>query len=130
MSLTQRAVLGPPAVFSEEDFRDEEQPGSTITLTAPYAVTFGEGLLVGSIFGVAAGTAAPDGSQRPTRPANLDQPAVPARALWQAQKVLSENPAGSVLREPKTIARSTLALVSGCSRSFERSFEKYGDLAD
>ncbi len=34
------------------------QPGNTITLTAPYAVVSGEGLLVGSIFGVAAGTAA------------------------------------------------------------------------
>ena len=34
------------------------QPGKTITLTAPYAVTSGDGLLVGSIFGVAAATAA------------------------------------------------------------------------
>ncbi|WP_136646681.1 DUF2190 family protein [Tabrizicola sp. YIM 78059] len=34
------------------------QPGNTLTLTAPYAVASGEGLLVGSIFGVASGTAA------------------------------------------------------------------------
>ncbi len=34
------------------------QPGNTITLTAPYSVTSGDGLLVGSIFGVAAGDAA------------------------------------------------------------------------
>ena len=34
------------------------QPGNTITLTAPYAVTSGDGLLVGSIFGIAAGDAA------------------------------------------------------------------------
>lgn len=34
------------------------QPGGTLTLTAPYAVTSGNGLLVGSIFGVAAGDAA------------------------------------------------------------------------
>ena len=34
------------------------QPGSTITLTAPYAVASGDGLLVGAIFGVAAGDAA------------------------------------------------------------------------
>ncbi|SNT09792.1 DUF2190 family protein [Antarctobacter heliothermus] len=34
------------------------QPGGTITLTAPYAVASGDGLLVGSIFGVAAGDAA------------------------------------------------------------------------
>jgi len=34
------------------------QPGNTITLTAPYAVASGDGLLFGSIVGVAAGTAA------------------------------------------------------------------------
>ncbi|MCE6949760.1 DUF2190 family protein [Cereibacter sphaeroides] len=34
------------------------QPGNTITLTAPYAVASGDGMLVGSIFGVAAGSAA------------------------------------------------------------------------
>jgi predicted RecA/RadA family phage recombinase len=34
------------------------QPGNTITLTAPYAVASGDGTLVGSIFGVAAGDAA------------------------------------------------------------------------
>ena len=34
------------------------QEGRTITLTAPYAVTSGSGLLVGSIFGVASNDAA------------------------------------------------------------------------
>ena len=34
------------------------QPGETVTLTAPYAVTSGGGLLVGSIFGIATATAA------------------------------------------------------------------------
>lgn len=34
------------------------QPGNTITLTAPYAVESGDGLLVGAIFGVATGAAA------------------------------------------------------------------------
>ena len=34
------------------------QPGNTITLTAPYAVATGDGLLVGAIFGVATGNAA------------------------------------------------------------------------
>ncbi len=34
------------------------QEGDTITLTAPYAVVSGDGLLVGSIFGVACGDAA------------------------------------------------------------------------
>ncbi|CAM5772672.1 DUF2190 family protein [Bosea minatitlanensis] len=34
------------------------QPGRTITLAAPYAVASGDGLLVGSIFGVATASAA------------------------------------------------------------------------
>lgn len=34
------------------------QPGDTLTLTAPYAVASGAGLLVGSIFGVATAAAA------------------------------------------------------------------------
>lgn len=34
------------------------QPGNTITLTAPYDVASGDGLLVGAMFGVAAGDAA------------------------------------------------------------------------
>jgi predicted RecA/RadA family phage recombinase len=38
--------------------RNHVQPGRTLTLTAPYAVASGDGLLVGSIFGVASGAAA------------------------------------------------------------------------
>ena len=38
--------------------RNYIQPGNTITLTAPYAVTSGGGLLVGAIFGVATSDAA------------------------------------------------------------------------
>lgn len=33
------------------------QPGKTITFTAPYVIASGDGLLVGSIFGVATGAA-------------------------------------------------------------------------
>ncbi len=33
------------------------QPGNTITLSAPYDVTSGDGLLVGAIFGIASGDA-------------------------------------------------------------------------
>jgi predicted RecA/RadA family phage recombinase len=33
------------------------QPGNTITVAAPYAVASGEGLLVGALFGIAAGAA-------------------------------------------------------------------------
>ena len=32
------------------------QPGKTITLPAPYAVSPGDGLLVGALFGIASGT--------------------------------------------------------------------------
>ena len=38
--------------------KNHVQPGNTITLTAPYAVASGDGLLVGSIFGIAAGATA------------------------------------------------------------------------
>ncbi|MTW18344.1 DUF2190 family protein [Rhodoplanes serenus] len=38
--------------------RNYVQPGRTITLAAPYAVTSGDGLLVGAIFGVATASAA------------------------------------------------------------------------
>ena len=38
------------------------QPGNTITLTAPYDVNSGDGLLVGAIFGVAIGG---DSQRRP-----------------------------------------------------------------
>lgn len=34
------------------------QPGNTLSLTAPYAVTSGDGLLVGSVFGIASADAA------------------------------------------------------------------------
>jgi predicted RecA/RadA family phage recombinase len=34
------------------------QPGNTVTLTAPYDVASGDGLLVGAIFGVATGAVA------------------------------------------------------------------------
>jgi predicted RecA/RadA family phage recombinase len=38
--------------------KNDIQPGNTITLTAPDAVTSGSGLRVGSIFGIASGDAA------------------------------------------------------------------------
>lgn len=38
--------------------RNFVQPGDTITVTAPYAVSGGDGCLVGVLFGVACGTAA------------------------------------------------------------------------
>ena len=41
------------------------QPGATLTLTAPYAVVSGDGLLVGSIFGVATTDSTHDGPTVP-----------------------------------------------------------------
>jgi predicted RecA/RadA family phage recombinase len=38
--------------------KNHVQPGNTITLTAPYTVASGDGLLVGSIFGIACADAA------------------------------------------------------------------------
>jgi predicted RecA/RadA family phage recombinase len=37
--------------------RNHVQPGNTITLIAPYTVSSGDGLLIGSIFGIASGDA-------------------------------------------------------------------------
>ncbi len=36
--------------------RNYVQPGETVTVTAPYALSAGDGCLVGTLFGVAAGT--------------------------------------------------------------------------
>ena len=52
------------------------QPSNTITLTAPYAVASGDGLLVGSIFGVAAGAAALGESVHQNAPFNRTRPMV------------------------------------------------------
>src|SRR5581483_10616898 len=56
----EKGGFGRPSAFSEgaSPMRNYVQPGKTITLTAPYAVASGDGLLVGAIFGVAAGIAA------------------------------------------------------------------------
>ena len=44
------------------------QPGKTITLAAPYAVSSGDGLLVGAIFGVATASAAIGEAVSPLKP--------------------------------------------------------------
>ena len=59
------------------------QPGNTITLTAPYAVASGDGLLVGSIFGVAAGTAALNESVETTLTGVFDLTKIGSQA-WTA----------------------------------------------
>ena len=63
------------------------QPGTTITLTAPYAVTSGDGLLVGSIFGVAAGDAASGATVEAALTGVLDLTKVGSQAWTVGAKV-------------------------------------------
>jgi predicted RecA/RadA family phage recombinase len=57
------------------------QPGETITLTAPYAVSSGGGALVGSIFGVAVGDVA-NGAQGEFRTTGVYSLAKETGAAW------------------------------------------------
>lgn len=63
------------------------QPGTTLTLTAPYAVTSGDGLLVGSIFGVAAGDAASGATVEATLTGIFDLTKIGSQAWTVGAKV-------------------------------------------
>ena len=63
------------------------QPGATLTLTAPYAVTSGDGLLVGSIFGVAAGDAASGATVETALPGVFDLTKIGSQAWTVGAKV-------------------------------------------
>ncbi|MFN8828870.1 MAG: DUF2190 family protein [Labrys sp. (in: a-proteobacteria)] len=67
------------------------QPGNTITLTAPYAVTSGDGLLVGSIFGVATRTAALGETVETTLVGVFDLTKVGSQAWAAGAKVYWDN---------------------------------------
>ena len=69
------------------------QPGNTITLTAPYAVASGDGLLVGSIFGVAAGTAARGEPVAPALTGDFDITTTASQAWAAGDKVYWDNTA-------------------------------------
>ena len=67
------------------------QPGNTITLSAPYALTSGDGLLVGSIFGVAAGDAALGESVQTALAGVFDITKVASQAWSAGDKVYWDN---------------------------------------
>ena len=81
------------------------QPGNTITLTAPYAVASGDGLLVGAIFGVAAGTAALGESVEAALTGVYDLKKVASQAWAAGDKVYWDNTAKQTT---KTLTSNTL----------------------
>lgn len=81
------------------------QPGNTITLTAPYAVTSGDGVLVGSIFGVAAGTAALGDPVETALEGVYDLKKVASQAWAVGDKIYWDNTAKNTT---KTLTSNTL----------------------
>ena len=81
------------------------QTGNTITLTAPYAVTSGDGLLVGSIFGVAAGTAALGDPVETALEGVYDLKKVASQAWAVGDKIYWDNTAKNTT---KTLTSNTL----------------------
>lgn len=81
------------------------QPGTTITLIAPYAVASGDGLLVGSIFGVAAGTAASGEAVEAALTGVYDLKKVASQAWSVGDKVYWDNTAREAT---KTTTSNTL----------------------
>ncbi len=81
------------------------QPGNTITLTAPYAVTSGDGLLVGSIFGVVAGTAALGDPVETALEGVYDLKKVASQAWAVGDKIYWDNTAKNTT---KTLTSNTL----------------------
>lgn len=69
------------------------QPGTTLTLTAPYAVSSGDGLLVGAIFGVASGDADNGASVEATLVGVFDLKKVASQAWAVGDKVYWDNTA-------------------------------------
>ena len=67
------------------------QPGNTITLTAPHAVSSGDGLLVGSIFGVAAGDAESGATVEAALTGVFDLKKVASQAWAAGDKVYWDN---------------------------------------
>ncbi|NJO54371.1 MAG: DUF2190 family protein [Bacteroidales bacterium] len=67
------------------------QPGNTITLVAPYAVASGDGLLVGSIFGVANADAANGAAVEACVVGVLDLKKVGSQAWTVGAKVYWDN---------------------------------------
>lgn len=83
--------------------RNYIQPGKTLTLPAPAAVLSGEGVVIGSIFGVAAGDAASGADVDLAVEGVFELPKVSALAIaigdkvyWQtAEKLVSKTSSGN-----------------------------------
>jgi predicted RecA/RadA family phage recombinase len=81
------------------------QPGRTITLAAPYAVTSGDGFLVGAIFGVATASAALGELVEACLVGVFDLKKTASQAWSVGDKVYWDNAAKEVT---KTVATNTL----------------------
>lgn len=81
------------------------QPGNIITLTAPYAVTSGDGLLVGAIFGVASGTVALGEAVETAVEGVYDLKKVASQAWAAGDKIYWDNTAKNTT---KTLTSNTL----------------------
>lgn len=99
------------------------QPGNTITLTAPYAVAAGDGLLVGSIFGVAAGAAALGETVETTLVGVFDLTKVGSQAWIAGAKVYWDNTnkrCTAVATDNTLIGVATEAVASGAGDTIGR----------
>ena len=67
------------------------QPGDSLTVTAPYAVTSGQGVLVGALFGIAAFDAAISTSVEVQTKGVFDVTKEPALAISQGARVFWDN---------------------------------------
>ncbi|MBL4557289.1 MAG: DUF2190 family protein [Rhodobacteraceae bacterium] len=82
------------------------QPGATLTLTAPYALTSGDGLLVGSIFGVAAGDAASGATVEAALTGVFDLTKIGSQAWTVGAKVYWTTPTSAAPRSQPTTPSS------------------------
>jgi predicted RecA/RadA family phage recombinase len=76
--------------------RNKVQTGDVLPVTAPYAVTGGQGVLVGSLFGVASGDAANGAEVQIDREGVFDITAVTADTGSQGAKVYWDNTARKI----------------------------------
>ena len=67
------------------------QPGDSLTVTAPYAVTSGQGVLVGALFGIAAFDAAISTSVEVQTKGVFDVTKEPALAITAGARVFWDN---------------------------------------
>ncbi len=81
------------------------QPGNTITLTAPYDVASGDGLLVGAIFGVATGSAVSGDAIEAALVGVFDLTKVGSQAWAAGDKIYWDNTAKQAT---KTVTSNTL----------------------